>query len=221
MKGKQIFAFIGLTILILLLNQTISELFVDTNIRNVSALTPHGAIDIDSDDDFITLGFAGLGTKNKPYLITDFLINITIGTGIRIRDTTKYFSISNCHIETTASGIQIYSVSLETCKIENNTIISYSDGIDITLSEDSTIMYNTIVSEEGRGVEISESSGTICDDNHVTSKDESVTIYESIDVSMRNNIFAGKGIYLEGNPVFSTLIESNNTLNGKDFGFFR
>ena len=60
--------------------------------------TPHEPISITSDEDFITLGFAGNGTAEDPYIIEGYNITTSTGCGIFITETTKFFIISNCYM---------------------------------------------------------------------------------------------------------------------------
>ncbi len=146
-------------------------------------LTPHGPIDINSDGDFITSGFPGIGTETDPYIIEGYSINTTDQYGIRIEYTSSFFIIRNCYVDAENYGISIYSTTEGTATIINNTctnslygiILRYSSGANITnntctnnrggggisLSSSSCsclVKYNLLQENEGFGVQISRSS---------------------------------------------------------------
>ena len=74
-----------------------------TSEPSILALTPHDPIEITSDSDFEA--FPGLGTETDPYIIENYYITTNSGSGIIIRDTTKYFIVRNCHIDAENDGI--------------------------------------------------------------------------------------------------------------------
>ena len=74
-----------------------------------SALTPHVAISITDDSGFTI--YPGLGTELDPYIIDAYNITTTEDYGIYIKETTKYFVISNCYIDA-----YIFGIYLERCK---------------------------------------------------------------------------------------------------------
>ena len=64
-----------------------------------SNLVSHDPIYINTDDGFESLGFAGSGTKNNPYIIENLWIQPASDSdeaAIRIHYTTKHFVIRNC-----------------------------------------------------------------------------------------------------------------------------
>ena len=66
---------------------------------------------INSNLDFITLGFEGNGTKENPYQIENFTIETSNDYGIYIYDTTKYFVIQNVYINALTYGIHISDIA--------------------------------------------------------------------------------------------------------------
>ena len=53
------------------------------------------AITINSDDDFVTYGFAGNGSAVNPYIIEQYTI-VNQTAGIKVNSTTAHFIIRNC-----------------------------------------------------------------------------------------------------------------------------
>ncbi len=101
---------------------------------------------ITKDDDFVTYGFAGEGTKLSPYLIENY--TLTGGTkGIDIRNTTKHFIIRNCTILSvvTSSSVYLYNVADGTATITNNTL-QYHElyGIQLVVVNNCTVSENII-----------------------------------------------------------------------------
>ncbi|NHJ86617.1 MAG: hypothetical protein FK734_14215 [Asgard group archaeon] len=85
----------------------------------------HSPIFISGDYGFLSYGFPGDGTKNNPYVIENFNITST-GTdeGISIYDTTKYFVIRNCYIESLYTGIVLGEIMNGTATIQNNLFVN-------------------------------------------------------------------------------------------------
>ncbi len=109
-------------------------------------LTPHAAIDIDSDYDFITLGFPGSGTAEDPYVIEGYNITTTSHTGIYISGPTKYFTVRNCYVEAEGYGIYIGHVADGTATVINNTFSNNGEyGINIHYSDNILIHHNNFV----------------------------------------------------------------------------
>ncbi|MHA1592005.1 MAG: NosD domain-containing protein, partial [Candidatus Heimdallarchaeaceae archaeon] len=112
------------------------------NSFNIQSLTPHAAIDITSDDDFLV--FPGEGTLEDPYRIEDLNITTAEDFGISILGTTKYFIIQHCYLEALYTGIRIDTITSGTCTIFNNTCVNNgADGILLRESDNVNITGNT------------------------------------------------------------------------------
>lgn len=95
----------------------------------VRAAGPHAPIQIWSDSDFtapngvINSGTA-TGGPTDPYLIANWTITGSgSGTGIDVRDTTKYFEIRNCTL--TDATVGIYLDNVANAKVVNNTVSNF------------------------------------------------------------------------------------------------
>jgi len=100
---------------------------IDTVPRGVTALvsqqyTQRDPIRITNDNDFEILGFPGEGTENNPYLIENYMIEITATSGydwgIEVRGTESHFIMRNCFIKgnetsqrTEGVGVFLYDTS--------------------------------------------------------------------------------------------------------------
>jgi len=103
----------------------------------------HDPLIIGGDEEFALNGFAGSGTMENPYVISE--LNITSrSTGITIMNTTAYFILRDCFIKATYSdhGIIFQNVtfgSIEGCKATTcNAGIGFYQTMDCTI-ENSTV----------------------------------------------------------------------------------
>jgi len=119
------------------------------------SLTPHDPISILCDSDFGPDGynFPGFGTVDEPYLIAGYNITITLASGIHISDTTKYFIVRNCYVNTNYSGIYIDDVADGTATVFNNNLCNNNNvGIYLENSDYCVITYNLLEENEIYGV---------------------------------------------------------------------
>jgi parallel beta-helix repeat protein len=111
-------------------------------------LDPHDPILIESDSDFTEANgvVGGAGTSMSPYLISDWEIDGTSGTGISISGTTKYFIISNVIVHSSPSGMTngISLSSVSHGQIEDVQVNNTGYGIRISSSNDVSIMDTNI-----------------------------------------------------------------------------
>jgi parallel beta-helix repeat protein len=129
-----------------------------------SSFTPHAAISISENDDFISQGWPGNGTAQFPYIIEGMEIS-TDSTCIRIANTSACFIIRNCTLSSTTSGngIGIYLLGVGHGIIDNCTISSLGYGIRLTSIVDCVFSNNTITDCANYGI-YSYSSETVSDD---------------------------------------------------------
>ena len=97
-----------------------------------NSYSEHDPININHDDDFVTNGFPGEGTKVSPYVISGLNISTSQQIDlISIKYTTKYFKIDNCLLD----GVSIenrYGININDAnngEIVDNLIIGCSFGI--------------------------------------------------------------------------------------------
>ncbi len=114
------------------------------------SFTPHESIKILCDSDFgpSKYNFPGSGTEKDPYVITGYKITTTLAGGISISDTTKYFIIRYCYINTNYSGILIDDVADGTATVLDNICNNSNVGIYLENSDFCVVTYNLL--EENR-----------------------------------------------------------------------
>ncbi|MHA2028120.1 MAG: right-handed parallel beta-helix repeat-containing protein, partial [Candidatus Kariarchaeaceae archaeon] len=209
------------------------------NALSWSSLDPnnrsHGPISITSDEDFVTLGFPGSGTKNDPYLIEGYEITGSSLNLISIRGTTSYFIIRNCLLDglnSTNDGITLSNV--ENGIIENNTIFDMNDnGIIVSNSNDNHIFGNHIYRVGEVGIIFFGASRNLINYNMIYNNDgDGIWILssgpkQSVDNRIEHNVLNNNG--LNGLTIGSTdggIVILNNTVrynymaNNLAFNFF-
>jgi parallel beta-helix repeat protein len=118
--------------------------------------TAHDPINITNDNELAEVANSGTGTITNPYIITGWHISDSPTHGISITETTKYFRIEKCWIESSlGDGIRVDSVAPETSTITNN-ICAYNadDGITLWFSDSATVTNNTCKNNNRTGVSI-------------------------------------------------------------------
>ncbi len=196
------------------------------------AYVERGGIDIDSDEDFVTLGFPGSGTIGDPYLIENYHI-ISSSRGIFVRNTEKHFIIQNCWIESNDFAIGFVQIKDDTAVINNNTCTSESDiSPSITLDEaNGVIISENLIDGNWIGIKIFNSRNIVIVNNNLTSE-LGLNTFALQNSVIANNSFSKGGIFLD-NPIISedeykyeilTMYLSNeiygNTIKGKELGVF-
>ncbi len=118
-------------------------------LSNYSNLTSHPPINIQSDEDFTSLGLNNSGNIDDPFIIENLYINVTSENeiGINVKNTLKFFVIRNCLIESYNSSIIINNIADNSAYIFNNTLIHKSNlnpsaGIHYNASDGSIIEKN-------------------------------------------------------------------------------
>ncbi|MFW9903749.1 MAG: right-handed parallel beta-helix repeat-containing protein [Candidatus Thorarchaeota archaeon] len=170
----------------------------------------HNPIDIDSNNDFSTLGFSGSGTVNDPYIIENLNITDVTTNLITIRDTTVYFTINNCFLNS-AYGTRyngIFLRNVQYCTIIHNIITNCYSGIDIGSSNNNTIAYNSISHNNVSGIVSYDLKNSVISNNEIV-----------------NNIGTGiggigisRGIHMDSSD--SNILFNNTILNNSDSGIF-
>ncbi|MCG3224152.1 MAG: right-handed parallel beta-helix repeat-containing protein [Candidatus Heimdallarchaeota archaeon] len=149
-------------VLIILLGVSILQIINTRSTINSSdfqvsfSLTPHDPISILCDSDFgpSKYNFPGSGVEKDPYIITGYRITSTLSSGIHISDTTKYFIIRNCHVNTNCSGIYIGDVADGTAIVINNICNNNNIGISLDNSDFCILSYNLLQENENYGVHL-------------------------------------------------------------------
>jgi parallel beta-helix repeat protein len=174
-------------------------------------------ISITSDEDFVTLGFPGVGTRDNPYRIED--LRIEAGPGrvscIAVEGTTAYFLIKNCELYSSYLGVSVMDVAPDTATIEGNIITGTTgDGGGITLSADGvTVLRNTCTNfVEGIHTNFAE-------DCYILYNNFSQNEYHGVSLRYSNGNLVAHNI-IEGNQAHGVIIirgSGNNILFNNTF----
>ena len=126
---------------------------------------PHTPILIERDNDFII--FPGEGTKDNPFILENFNISASFSPyGINISDTTKFFIIQNCYIDTRDVGIWISWIRNGTAIIKNNIIVNHnSNGIDLWDVSGIFVTNNIISNNYHNGIQCIDSDNVLISNN--------------------------------------------------------
>ncbi len=121
----------------------------------------HNGITIRSDNDFIEQGWPGSGTAADPYRIEDLILSNTgpLGYVVDIQDTSAYFFIKGCVIEgapdTDKAGIYLSGVN--NALVVDNNISENFRGIYLDRVEGSVLKNNTVSNNNGYGIDVTDS----------------------------------------------------------------
>ena len=196
MKNKKTIEFlIFFTAILLILNQSV--VFAKTNVStpDSTVLVAHSPVEIKSDQDFVDLGLPGSGTKEDPYIIENYEIDVSIAKdGISIEDTTKFFIIRGCEISGALKGISIENVTSGTAIITSNYCYNNADnGIDLYLSDGQVISDNRL-NENKIGVRFENCSNLVITQNTCNNqRGVGINAFNSHDINITENTFYSSG----------------------------
>ena len=191
-----------------------------------NALIAHVPILINSDSDFLTYSFDGDGTFQEPYIIKELsIVNSTSAYGILINNTSSYFIIRNCYIETDAIGISIQNVANKTAIITDNVAFGNDEGAFVLNSANYTIISNNVAELDQVGISITNSFGIYVGNNTITGGtpvgytcNSGISTSNCENVILINNTIRdyNNGLYSQGS--IKMFIENNTILKSKEYG---
>lgn len=184
---KNLIIFINILVIIVSSFTTMS--YSRDSFRNESILSeqmylsyiPHEPISIVNDGNFTDYGFQGTGTEEDPFIIENYSITTLDSNSIFIHDTSKYFVIRNCFLQSESYGILISFVANETVSIinnicngftgiyvahshysrlENNTCNNNVDGITLEYTWNTTVKNNICNFNDRYGIQLAETQYT-------------------------------------------------------------
>ena len=182
---------------------------------NVSALTPHGEIVIDGNNDFIPANgvVGGNGTPSNPYIIEGW--EIEGYTGISISNSQVHFIIRDVYINSRNFGITLANVN--NGRIENATIDGPHTGMQVDESNGNSIADNTFIGSENT-LHIMGSDKNIISNNEFSGYGQwDISLYQSHENMVYYNSIGGhrRGMYItesNDNKV------SHNLISGGSWG---
>jgi parallel beta-helix repeat protein len=191
-------------------------------------LVPHGKIEINYDTNFTDYGFAGSGTAEDPFIISNLNISLSnTGRGIAIRHTTKFFVIENCFIDTQDDCIFLFNITESTAIVRSNHLYnSNSFGVRLIDSSNLAVLNNTIINHYQSGISLNVCPYTLIENNLVVGTGlgtggACIAIESSAFTSLINNsciVGATDGIYMTNSP--NSLIKNNYCLDNRHFGIW-
>ncbi|MHA1667042.1 MAG: right-handed parallel beta-helix repeat-containing protein [Candidatus Heimdallarchaeaceae archaeon] len=211
--------FSSISVLLILVLPTNAIQFVE--IKNESKLLPtDDPVWIDSDDDFLTLGFNGSGIEGDPFLIENLVIRTGTGLegniGILIQGVTSYFIIRNCDIDVYSIGVVVENALPNRTVIANNTIHDIKGGICISVSYSpgAFIANNTLVNSRV-GINLYASDHSIVENNYCGFNYDGMDLLDSMSLQVSNNtIEFNKDVglftqHLEDSRIFENILYRN------------
>lgn len=241
MKGVAAALFLMLILMmpvaILVSTNLVEESVTISQTRNhtTSQYQTSSPIQISSNSDFVTLGASGVGTRADPYVIGNLAISTT-GTCIFVHDTTAYFIIYNCILESGDTEPAIQFDNVENGQVVLCEINGGSSGIDILDSRDCSVS-NTSIYSSWNGIHLNMASNFTTTYSRLSSNHRGLlfdsssycqifnnSIYSNIDTglefasSSHNNTVYGNSIGWNGREYWVEL-EGNAVDHGEDNHF--
>ncbi len=198
--------------------------------NSVPAYTPHSAIVINNNSDFMNQGWSGAGIEEDPFLIEN--LNITANTDcITISDTDAFFKISLCYLGAIVdgNGVGIWFTNVTNGQVANCEIINKAISLYVETSTNCQFEKITTDSKYGN-IYIGNSDNCRLLDSVIL--EARVSFSESQNCIIRNVTFYGGGVqvdiygyYLNVTDVFVNdkplgyfYNQENQSINGLDFG---
>lgn len=168
---------------------------------------------ITSNADFAMLGATGVGTPSEPYTFENLQIS-NAESCIQIQDTTAYFVISNCKLESNDSAPVLIFDNVENGRVEQCEITGDTTGFDLMESRDCSVVessfYGTFT-----GVMLRYTSNCTVIDNSMHNNQKGIIIEQSDHCDILNN-----SIYQNSNHGIEIVSYShNNTIYGNSIGW--
>ena len=161
--------------------------------------TTHPPILIESDGDFGSYNFSGVGSREAPYLIEGYNISAqgAYSIGIEISSTNAFFVVNNCIVNTDYIGVglddvasgsskiignRIFSLAedgggivlrnMRNCTISDNICINFITGIHLNYADDCIIENNYFYDLIYQGINIRYSDSNIISNNRIRNAKE-------------------------------------------------
>ncbi|MBD3255520.1 MAG: hypothetical protein GF383_10525, partial [Candidatus Lokiarchaeota archaeon] len=181
-------------------NSNGDEAFPETDNTTLHLAEHHDPIMLNTNADLDSFCSLGSGTYGDPYIIEDYEIDASVGTGINITNTDAYLEIRNCTIRNGREDFYygIYLNSCENVNISNNRCFKNWFGIYLGSSNNSIITGNNC-SNSNLGIYSGSSTNNT--------------------ISNNNCSYNLMGIYLDTSSNNIIILE-NNCSNNQEYGIF-
>ncbi|MBY9000558.1 MAG: right-handed parallel beta-helix repeat-containing protein, partial [Candidatus Heimdallarchaeota archaeon] len=175
-----------------------------------------------NDNNFTDYGFPGSGTESAPYIIDGYNIITDEEYGIKIWDTTKYFIVQNCYVDSGYYCIAISKVATGTALIQDNICVNSNDGIFIGSSNNTRVSNNYCANNYRYSIWVFQSSYVDVDGNTCINNSALNFAYNCIGCTARNNELFNEGLRIFENDIdnFYTYNIINNFVNNKVLGYY-
>lgn len=173
----------------------------------------HAPIVITSNADFAANGATGVGTRSEPYTFKNLRIAAT-GVCIEVRDTTAFFAISNCKLQSGVADPAIWFQDVENGKVENCDVFGGSSSLELNQVTDCSATGNSFYGGHN-GVLLFNSHNNTIIDNEIHNNQRGVMLDWTDHCAIVNNsIYSNSGYGIE-----VAVYSSNNTIYGNSFGW--
>ena len=185
--------------------------------QTTTDLITHDNILIEGDVDFqaqaTTEGWPGNGTEEDPIIIEDLEIDITVGHGIEMRNTTLHFIIRNSNISWGRySRYGIYLINVMHCTITDCILEENNHGIRVDYCSGIEISGNAIESNIRYGIYLNNSNSVIVANNNISNNDYGIFTEHS-----NRNLFENNNISSNTRYGFYTILSHDNAFQNNTF----
>jgi len=168
---------------------------------------------ISSNLDFVALGASGVGTPSDPYTFENLQI-ADPESCILIRNTTAYFVILNCYLESGNTDSTIIFENVENGRVEQCKIVGGSSGIELSNTQDCIIEEN-IIYDGWMGIFLHYTSTCTVINNRIHDNDKGIVFTQSdYCVILNNTIYSNQRHGIE--IAFDSY---NNSVYGNSIGW--
>jgi len=163
--------------------------------------------------EFVSLGASGVGTPSDPYTFENLHIADS-SSCIQVQDTTAYFVILNCKLESGDSAPAILFSNVENGRVEQCEIKGGSSGIELINSEGCVIQEN-IIYDCWDGIYLYYTSTSTATDNTIHNNNKGIAFNQSNhSLILNNTIYANQRYGIE-----IAFYSYNNTIYGNSIGW--
>jgi parallel beta-helix repeat protein len=196
-------------------NNLVDEAVTISHVQNhiLSQYQTSAPINITSNSDFVAAGASGTGTPVDPYVFENLAIS-TQGTSISIQNTTAYFIIYNCILESGDTEPAIQFNNVENGQVILVEISGGNSGIEITNSQDISVS-NASIYGSWNGISLNTASNSTVTYSRVFNNYRGMLLWSSSYCQISNN-----SIYSNTeNGIELTWFSHNNTILGNSIGW--
>ena len=171
-------------------------------------------IEITSSSDFIALGATGVGTRADPYILSNLTISTVDGPCISVTDTTAYFIIYNCILESDPVDHVIVFDNVENGQVIQCEIVGGASGIEFLDTLDCSVSNCTIYGC-WIGIHMNVAINCTTTFSRISNNHRGLLLEDTIFIEVANNSIYSNS----GSGLLIAYGADNNTLIGNSFGW--